>query len=463
MNLLVTSVLARILTPKDYGVFVVAFVFTAFFQIIADFGLGSAVIQNKTLNKYDTDNIFSFTFRVAVVLPIFFFLFSFPMAQFYQNNAYIPIGILLSMSLFFNILNIIPNALLMKEKQFILIGVRTFAISLISSIFAIVLALIGFKYYALVLQSVFVGSVTFIWNYLSVKPKLIFKYDKNCVGKVREFSSYQLGFNVIIYFARNIDNLLVSKFMGGAALGYYDKAYKLMLYPVQNLTNVITPILHPILSDYQNDKFYIYQKYMRIVKILSLLGIWVSAICFFAADEIILIMFGEPWKDAIVPLKMLSLSVWAQMITSSAGAIFQSLGNGKIMFKSALISSSITIIFILCGLMTKDLVILSIFVAIGYNCGFIVNFYFLILKGFELKGVEFIKTFIPESILACFMGIVIWLYPFHVSNIYLSLMIKFLFITGVYVSSLFLTNQYKIFYDIAKSRKNKGISKKIVS
>ena len=81
------------------------------------------------------------------------------------------------------------------------------------------------------------------------------------------------------YFARNADNLLVAKFMGDTQLGYYDKAYKLALYPEQNLTHVITPVIHPILSEYQDDKAYIYENYMKIVKILSLLGLFVVRIC----------------------------------------------------------------------------------------------------------------------------------------------------------------------------------------
>ena len=76
--------------------------------------------------------------------------------------------------------------------------------------------------------------------------------------------------------------------MGEVALGYYDKAYRLMLYPVQNLTHVITPVLHPILSDYQDDYDKIYSQYVKVVKILSLLGVFILVFCFFSAKEIIL-------------------------------------------------------------------------------------------------------------------------------------------------------------------------------
>lgn len=460
LNLLFTAVLARILTPEDYGVVVVAFVFTSFFQIIADLGLGSAVIQNKELTQDDVNNIFSFTFRLAVILSLGFSLLSIPMALFYQNPVYVPIGLLLAVSLVFNTLNIIPNAILMKEKKFVLIGVRTFVVAVSGSIFAIVLAIVGLKYYALVLQSIFVAVITFIWNYASTKPKFIRKYDKSSIQKVRKFSSFQFGFNIINYFARNADNLLITKFMGEATLGYYDKAYKLMLYPVQNLTHVITPVLHPILSDYQHDKLYIYEKYMKVVKVLSLLGIWISAICFIAADEIILIMFGELWREAIPAFRILSLSIWAQMITSSTGAVFQSLGNTKIMFQAGTISAIITVTCILCGLATGKLAYLSVFVAIGFNCSFIVNFLVLIRKGFKFNFWGFIKKFIPDIFISIIMVLTIILYSINISNIFIALIVKITIITCVYVLSLLLTKQYKIFIELTTRRsKNEKVTR----
>ena len=70
-----------------------------------------------------------------------------------------------------------------------------------------------------------------------------------------------------------------------------------MLYPVGNLTHVITPVLHPILSEHQDDKNYIYHQYMKVVKLLSLMGVFITPYCFFMADYIILIMFGSQWQN----------------------------------------------------------------------------------------------------------------------------------------------------------------------
>ena len=132
----------------------------------------TAVIQNKELSDYDVSNIFTFNLYVAVGLSIIFAIFSVPLSKFYGNSVYIPIGCLLSVSLFFSTMNMVPNALLMKEKKFVRIGLRMITTTVVSSGIAIVLAKLGLKYYALAAQSIIQVMVNFIWNYSSTRIKL---------------------------------------------------------------------------------------------------------------------------------------------------------------------------------------------------------------------------------------------------------------------------------------------------
>lgn len=273
-QLLINSVLARLLIPYDYGVVTVVEVFTGFFTLLADMGIGPAIIQNKSLEEKDISSIFNFTVITALGISLLFIIFSYPLSWFYNNSIYVPIGAMLSLSILFNVLNIVPNALLLKEKKFKLIGIRTVCVSIICGIITILLAYLEFKYYAIVINSIATAFFTFFLNYKSVNIKLAWILSKESLIKISSYSAYQFGFSFITYFARNLDNLLIGKFLGEVSLGYYDKAYKLMLYPVSNLTNVISPVLHPILSEYQNKRDFIYQKYVYIVRVLSILGVF---------------------------------------------------------------------------------------------------------------------------------------------------------------------------------------------
>lgn len=396
LRLLFNAALARILVPEDFGVVAVAMVFTTFFSLLSDMGLGAGIIQNKELSRDDIGNIFAFSLRLGLVLMGVFALLSFPMAHFYGNQALVPVGMLLSIQLFFNTLNVVPNALLLKQKEFKKVALRILCACLTSGTVGIVLALIGLKYYALAVQAILDALFIFGWNYFSTRPPMARKPSRASLEKIRSYSSYLFGFNLVNYFARNLDNLLIGKYMGAAQLGYYDKSYKLMLYPVNNLTHVITPVLHPILSEHQNDKAYIYDKYRQVVKVLSLLGAFITPFFWFASEEIIPILYGKQWLPAIPCLQWMALAMWAQMILSSAGTIFQSLGDTRRLLWSGSMNAVLVVVFIIAGLVEGSIVAVARNVAIAYNLQFVATFYILVHLSFGFRTREFLKGLLPD-------------------------------------------------------------------
>jgi teichuronic acid exporter len=451
LNLVFSAILARLLTPEDYGIVAITTVFTTFFGLFADIGLGSAVIQNKKMTPESVNHIFSFTVWFGLLLAGLFCIFSVPISRFYNNAVLIPICCILSVSLFFNTLNSIPNALLLKEQKFVVLAVRTIITTVSTSIVTIILAYHGFKYYALVIQSVFSAIFIFIWNLSNTKISFTFHIKKESFNGIINFSFWQFADKFVNYFSRNLDNLLVGKIFGQASLGIYDKAYRLMLYPIQNFTRVITPVLHPILSVFQNDRNYIYQKYLKLLKLLSLAGVLVSPVCFFCAREIILIMFGERWQAAIPCLRFLSLSIWAQMTTSSTGAIFQSLGNTKLMFRATIEATVVTVICILAGIMHGSITAISLWIAVGLNCSFLINYFHLIKNGFGKKFIPFLCIFIPDLITFCLMMVCMaGISSLSVSNLFASLFLKGLTGCVVFCAGLLITGQKKYFIIVYK-------------
>ena len=101
VQLLVQAVLSRILTPAEYGIVAAVNIFLVFFQLLADFGIGPAVIQNKDLNKKELNDIFSFSLYIAFGLAIVFIFLGYPMSLFYGNDVFIPISMILAIAVFF--------------------------------------------------------------------------------------------------------------------------------------------------------------------------------------------------------------------------------------------------------------------------------------------------------------------------------------------------------------------------
>ncbi|NLZ83980.1 MAG: lipopolysaccharide biosynthesis protein [Clostridiales bacterium] len=444
IQLIYSAILSRILTPDDFGIVAVITVFTTFFSLIANMGIGPAVIQNKNINENDIDSIFTYTLYIGIGIGLFFTVFSLPLAYFYQEAVYLRIGPLLAISLFFNTMNIVPNSILLKSHKFKLVNIRLVVVSIISAIPTIILATIGFRYYSLIIHSILVSFITFVVNYLSVRPKFIGRLRKESLIKIKEFSTYQMGFGVINYFSRNIDNLLIGKFLGNSPLGYYDKSYRLMLYPVQNLTNVITPVLHPIFSAHQDDKEYIYKQYIKVVKILSLVGVFATAYSFHTAEELLVILFGNQWVESTFSFKYLSLAIWAQMVTSSTGSIFQSLGNAKLLFRAGIYSATLIVSSIMIGVFLGSINTVAIAVSIAYNVNMLMSFYLLIGNAFNKSVYNFFNQLLPDMVVFILTFICLGIVSkINFDNVLVSALVKLVVGSTIYILSLIVTKQYK--------------------
>lgn len=451
--LLVNAILARILSPEDYGIVAVITVFSTFFTTFSDMGFGTAIIQNKNLSQEDIDNIFSCSVYISVALMIIFSCLSYPISLFYNNKVYISLGILLSISLLFNALNMVPNGILNCNKKFTSIAVRTVVVYVGSAIITIFLAYVGFRYYALAIQAILTSFFTFVWNISTTRPRFRKRFSKDSIYKVLNYSSYQFAFNIINYISRNLDQLLTGKFMGNAQLGYYNKAYTLMLYPVNNLTGVISPVLHPILSDYQNHLDLIYQKYMRVFRFLACIGIYVEGVCVLAAPELIRVMYGANWEKSIECFKYLSIAIITQMLNASTGAIFQAIGKTKLLFVTACINTSITVLAILSGVFIgKDIVILSICVAVAYVFHFIMAYFILIKFGFNFELKKFVREIVPHFIMLLSIIICVQVYPFNIENVIVSLVIKSTYVGVFFSICMYFSKEYKLIRALLKKK-----------
>lgn len=455
MNLFFTAILARLLSPSDYGVVAILTVFTNFFVIFCDMGIGTAVIQNKKLTDEDHNNIFSFSLIIGIGLAVLFSLFSIVIVHMYKNTIYYTLGPVLSLSLMFNTFNMVPNALLMKEKRFMMAGVRKVVANIISYVTAIILAYLGFSYYAIVFQSVSSAVVIFLWNLKGVNLKIGRVKIFDSVRKVLGFSIYQFLFSIINYFTRNLDNLMSGYFFGQETLGYYDKAYRLMRYPVENLTNVITPSIQPILSDYQDDAEYIYKKYSQILKLLTLASIFISVFCFFASEEVVILFFGDQWYKSVESFHILSLSLIFQIVNGFSGSIYQSVNKTKQMFFAGVINSVILITAIIIGIILGSIEMLALSYTIGFIIMFFVNQFMLSKFCFSKSFFILMKEIWKEGIIFAVMFGVMYFVP-TLNNLILSATLKFSVCIVIYIIMLIITKEYTILTSLLPNKlKNK--------
>ena len=350
ISLVVAGVLARLLSPDDFGIVAIATVIIAFFGIFTDMGISPAIIQNKTLTEHELSDIFSFTLWMGIGLSVLFFAASWPIAAYYDSPILRILCQLLCVNLFFASANIVPNALFYKNKEFKFIALRSFGIQVASGAAAVIAALSGAGLYALIISPILSSILIFGISIKRYPQRASLTLGLKAIRKIFSYSAYQFLFNVINYFSRNLDKLLIGKYMGMSQLGYYEKSYRLMMLPLQNITQVITPVMHPIFSDYQNDLQRLSSAYERIMRLLAFIGMPLSVLLFFTAKEVTLIIFGDQWLPSVPVFRILTLSVGVQIILSSSGSIFQAAGDTRSLFICGLFSSVLNVSGMLLGI-----------------------------------------------------------------------------------------------------------------
>lgn len=436
VSIILGAVLARLLTPEEFGIIALITVFVSFFGLLSDFGLGPAVVQNQSLDDNDLKSIFSFSIALGIILALIFFTLAPFFANFYNEPELKPISRYLALSVLFNSFLIVPRAVLQKELKFKLIGLISLGVQLFCGVIAIILAILGFSFYSLVFQSILLGIISFITFYCIKPISITFKIEISSVKKIFKFSLFQFLFDFINYFSRNLDNILIGKFLGVSPLGFYEKSYRLMMMPVQNLTHVVSPVLLPILSKHQNDNKIVFSSYLKVIQILSIIGFPLSIFLFFSASEIIIIVFGSQWVESISVFKILTLTIGFQIVLSSSGSIFQAVNRTDLLFYSGFLSSLFMVGGILYGVLVgKSLELVAYSLILAFIINFFQCFYFLVKLALRASYKEFLVSFLP-SLYLCLI-VLLGLYLFDISfkfNDYTSLFLKIIVFSFSYFS-----------------------------
>ncbi|MDR0602853.1 MAG: lipopolysaccharide biosynthesis protein [Bacteroidales bacterium] len=447
IGLIIVAILSRLLTPDDFGTVAIVSVLVVFFNLLGSLGIAPAVIQKKDLSKQDISIIFSFTILVGLILALIFFSLSSLISSFYSQSVLKNICKLFSISILFACINLVPDALLLKEKQFKFLMFRQLLIQLICGMLGIWTALIGWGIYALLVHSISSIVFTFLVNYIRY-PIKIAKINILSLKKIASYSMYQFLFGFINYFSRNMDKLLIGKFLSSAALGYYEKSYRLMLLPVDNLTHIFTPAIQPFFSEFQDDKKRIYNSYLKIVQLLALIGFPLSVLLHFSAEELILIIFGGQWINSIPVFRILAWSTGIQIILSSSGSIFQAANDTKKLFLSGFLSALLIIAAICIGVFFyKNLETVAYTLLCAFSIIFFQSYYILITKTLKQPLTPFFKQLFTPLLLAIEVFVVEFLFSkyIEIDNIYLSLIAK-VGIFGIIFLPIILRQKSKLFW-----------------
>ena len=425
ISLGITAILARHISPAAFGTMAIATVVLSFLDIFTDLGIGASIIQFKDLSTRQLYSLFTVGCILGGLLAGGLYFSSFPIAKYYTDPQLSIVCRCLSICLLFNAFNIVPNGLMMRNKRFKVVALRTLSFQIISGSLAVWGALNGWGIYALIITPVITSIGVCIVNYANYPQRLIFDIDFGAVKRVWKYSSFQLLYNVVNYFSRSIDKLIIGKYFSMSDLGYYDKSYRLMQMPLQNITFVVTPVLHPILSSLKDDQTQLAQKNIKLVTLLSQISFPLGIILFFCAAPLIEIIFGPDWQPAIPIFKILAISVPLQVISSTCGSIFLASGKSNHMFFTGLTNTVVTISgFYLAAVLFNTIES----IAWAWDITLVLNFintYFVMYKvTFKYEFKLYLYCFVPQIVNSLFVAIAVWILNshLHIQNPFLLLL-----------------------------------------
>jgi teichuronic acid exporter len=298
-------VLARILSPRDFGLIGMLTIFIAVSQSFIDSGFTSALIRKNICTDDDYSTVFYYNIIVSLILYLLLFLFSNAISIFFKEPQLKFLIQVLGIGLIFNSLSIIQRTILTKELNFKL----QMRISVIASIGSGVLA-ISMAYYRFGVWSLAVltisrfGFTSFLfWIWSSWRPLRIFS--KNSFNELFSFGSKILVSGLIDTLYRNVYYLIIGKFFSVVELGYYTRADQFQTLPSQNLNGVISRVSFPVLSNIQNDILQLKAAYKKLIKSTMLITFVLMLGLAAVAKPIVITLIGEKWLPSVIYLQML--------------------------------------------------------------------------------------------------------------------------------------------------------------
>lgn len=325
-GLVVFAVLSRLLTPEAFGLVALATVFIEFTKLITEQGMADALIQRKDLEPEHLDTAFWVSLGIGSILTIVMASTSTFVAGLVNEPDIAPVLAWLSLRLAISGLSNVQMAILARELRFASLTVRTLSSAVVGGVVGIVAAFSGFGVWSLVAQalSMELAGVVALWTASDWRPRLRFS-----VARFKElvtFGANVVGFRVLRFTNRRIDNLMVGSVLGTTALGFYVVGYRLLNLIINMTTSVIGSVAFPVFSKIQNDVPRVRNAYYRSVRLTSIASFPAFLGVVAVAPEVTRLLFGNQWDASIPVMRVLAFAGLLQSIIFVDSTVIKSLG-----------------------------------------------------------------------------------------------------------------------------------------
>ena len=362
----ISILLARLVAPGDFGALAMVMVFAGFAASFSDLGLGAALVQKQDAQPRHATTVFCLHMAVGVVLALLLAGAAPLIAGFYHNPRLTALCRGIAPVFILNAFSGVPMAQLQKALAFRQIASIEISAILVSGIAAVSLALNGWGIWSLVIQALLAAAITAVLSSLQSRWHFSLAFDISSWRELRRFSSALTGYNFINYWIRNLDNLIVGKFIGPVALGLYSRAYNLMLYPIIQVSGTVSRVMFSAMASIQDQTERLREIYLRATRLIALVTFPIMAGMSVLAELFIVTVFGPAWADAADVLRILAAVGLLQSVGTTLGWIYTARGRTDIMFRFGLAAGIVYAAAFLIGLRWGMLGVAGAYAASGF-------------------------------------------------------------------------------------------------
>lgn len=333
VSFIIGIILARLLTPYDYGVVGLTAIFIAISNVFIEAGFANALIQNQHRTEKDLSTAFYFNVVVGLVCYIVLWVVTPSIANWFNEPLLIPLLKIVGLNVVLNSLCIVQTALLTAKLNIRLQTIINLSAQVPAGILAIIMAYKCMGVYALALQTVLSSfiKVVLLWIFAKWIPKE--KFNKNSFISLWKFGSRLLGANLIGTAFNQIYSIIIGKFIGKKELGYFSKANGLCSNVDGITTGIVQRVALPVLAKYQDDKRQLTEKFREIMRLLVMLIAPMTSFLCFASDDIVVLLWTEKWLDCSLLFKILIVGIMFGPVGQMSLSLMQALGKTGMVLK----------------------------------------------------------------------------------------------------------------------------------
>ena len=443
-------VLARLLTPYDYGCIGMLSIFMVLAEAFIDGGFGSALIQKKQPTQADYSTIFWWNLGMAVLMYAILYVSAPAISRFYDIPLLSDVLRVQGLVLFIYAFNIVQRNQLKKKLNFKVLSIVTIITSVTALCVTIFMAYKGYGVWALVAQNLISAAIPAIIFWFFIKWRPILTFSRQSFKELFGFGFYMFLIHLIDRFSRQLTGLVIGKVYNPATLGYYSKAFGTEKLASHTISSIMTQVTYPLYAEVQDNKKVLINMIKRMTTTISYITFPLLFILMLTAKPLFILLYSDKWIQSIPYFQVLCFAGLAVCLQASNLQAISAIGKSRTLFMWTIVKRTVGLGAMLGGLVLFGMKGLLAGAIINAWFAYFVNI-FLVSKHIGYKWSQQLSAIAPVAIVSTLAACIAFLSIHYLGlNMYLDGILKLIIYLLIYIgwSLIFKPEAYTYFLSI---------------